>query len=139
MAVRNCSRCGKIFVYVGNRLCPKCLQQEEDLFDRVDEYLKKYPGANLELVSEGTGISKEIILDFIRRGRLVTLKAEGLLRCEICGKKIDQGRICGDCAEQLTRGFTQRPSFSADNKNVKENQDRMHIADMLRKRGRNRY
>lgn len=140
MEVRNCPSCGKIYVYQGQRLCPSCFEEEEALFAQVDSYLRDHPGANLEAVADGTGIAKEIILDFIRRGRLVTLTAEGLLRCEICGRPIDQGRICTECAEGLKTGLGRRTQADRrqDSTAFVRSEERMHIADLLQKRGRRR-
>lgn len=136
--VRNCSRCGKIYVYTGQRLCPSCFEEEEALFQQVDKYLREHPGANLEAVAEGTNIAKEIILDFIRRGRLVALKAEGLLRCEICGQPIDQGRICSDCAGELKRGLTKKAPLERTDGSLRRGEERMHIADLLQRKGSKR-
>jgi hypothetical protein len=118
-------------------LCPSCFKEEEALFEQVDKYLRDHPGANLEAVAEGTGIAKEIILDFIRRGRLVTLETAGLLRCDICARPIDQGRICNDCAAQFKEGLTRKKALPARSDAIsKRSDERMHIADLLQKRGR---
>ena len=109
------------------------------MFELVEQYLRDHPGANLEAVAEGTGIAKELILDFIRRGRLVTLNTEGLLRCEICGRPIDHGRICDDCAAKLRGG---KPGLAGSGRQDRSrdfsvrSDNRMHIADLLEKRGR---
>ncbi|BCV25532.1 MerR family transcriptional regulator [Gelria sp. Kuro-4] len=131
MEVRNCPRCGKMFAYSGFKLCPACRREEENLFAQVESYLRTHPGANLEAVAEGTGIDKEIILDFIRNGRLVTLKAEGLLRCEICGRPIDQGRICRQCAGQLKKGLVQERKPAAPAPAEEGRDHRLHIADLV--------
>lgn len=136
--VRNCSRCGKVFVYTGNRQCPSCYREEEALFQQVDKYLREHPGANLEMVAGGTNIPKETILEFIRRGRLVTLKAEGLLRCEICGRQVDKGRICSDCARELTQGLAKKAMPPTIGSSGMRRGDRMHIADLLQKKGKGR-
>ena len=139
MEVRNCPQCGKIYVYTGQRLCPNCFEEEETLFQQVDKYLREHPGANLEAVAEGTNIAKETILDFIRRGRLVALKAEGLLRCEICGQPIDQGRICKDCARKLKQGLTKKTTVDPVlDGSLGRSEDRMHIAELLQKKGKRR-
>lgn len=138
MEVRNCPRCGKIFVYTGFNLCPACRREEEELFERVEAFLRSHPGANLEAVAEGTGIAKEIILDFIRSGRLVTaLKTEGLLRCEICGRPIDQGRICKECAGRLKQGLVKEKTPQAPlerKEGATWREHRLHIADLVKEK-----
>ncbi|HKM39209.1 MAG TPA: hypothetical protein VJ036_02965 [bacterium] len=139
MEIRNCPQCGQLYTYSGHRLCPSCYQKEAEVFELVEQYLHDHPGANLEAVAQGTGIAKEVILDFIRRGRLVTLSTEGLLRCEICGRGIDHGRICDDCAVKLRGGKLSPagPGIKDRSKGVLVRSDnKMHIADLLEKRGR---
>lgn len=132
MEVRNCPRCGKIFVYTGVNLCPACRREEEELFRQVRSFLHSHPGANLEEVAQGTGIDKGLILEFIRRGRLLPLKGEGELRCEICGRPIEQGRICRECAGELTQGLVKaKPASPPQREDSLRGEHRMHVADLV--------
>ncbi|NLJ34501.1 MAG: MerR family transcriptional regulator [Firmicutes bacterium] len=99
MEVRNCRRCGKMFVYLGRDVCPQCRAEEEQEFEEVRDYLRKSPYADLEELHRETGVKKETILSFLREGRLEVLDTSlgGLGRCRICGTKISQGRICQEC------------------------------------------
>lgn len=101
--LRNCIRCGKVFAYTYNPVCNKCLEQEEEEFKRVKEYIYENPGSTVFEVSEATGVSVEKIMKFLREERL-ELSSENanlLLECESCGRPIKSGRYCEECKNQI--------------------------------------
>lgn len=101
--LRNCIRCGKVFAYTYNPVCNKCLEQEEEEFKRVKEYIYENPGSTAYEVSEATGVSVEKIMKFLREERL-ELSSENanlLLECESCGRPIKSGRYCEECKNQI--------------------------------------
>ncbi|MDP4179505.1 MAG: MerR family transcriptional regulator [Bacillota bacterium] len=102
--VRNCRRCGKVYNYIGNPLCPTCIQADDEDFKRVKEYLYKYPGAAMSKVSEDLEISVDKITRYLREGRLEIVGEEAniVLSCENCGKSIKTGRFCDICQSSLT-------------------------------------
>lgn len=104
--LKNCKKCGRMFSSIGGQLfCSKCRPDDENEFRIVREYIYDNPDSTVHDVHEGTGISEELILKFLRQGRLV-LKGEGVgLECERCGKSITSGRFCDACAHELKSGF----------------------------------
>ena len=69
MEVKVCRGCKKIFQYIaGPELCPKCKQSEEEMFQKVKEYLRKHPGANMYEVNQDTGVSATLIDKFLCQG-----------------------------------------------------------------------
>lgn len=70
MQPRNCRRCGRLFLSAGPVVCPGCLAAEEEEFDRVRSYLLEHPGANLDQVARGTGLSPATVLRYLQQGRL---------------------------------------------------------------------
>jgi len=108
MDVRVCKRCNKMFQYVaGNIVCPKCKQKEEEIFQVVKEYLRKNPGAGMNVVSEATEVSIALIESFLRQGRLeVSANSAITLTCESCGSKIFTGRFCSKCSSNLVGELT---------------------------------
>lgn len=135
MNIRNCSKCGKIYAYDGtSKLCPKCRKEEEEEFKRVKEYIYDHPEANIQLVSEETGVPVKKILRYLREGRL-QLKDEHnnlILACERCGKPIKTGRFCDMCVAELQRelkGVVAKKEIIRSNKG----KDKMYIADRLKK------
>jgi ribosomal protein L37E len=96
--LRNCRRCGKLFVYMGNPLCRQCIDQDEELFIKVREYIEKNPKCTTMEVANALDITVEKILQFLREGKLELGKENTnmLLDCERCGRPISTGRYCSE-------------------------------------------
>lgn len=104
MEVKVCRGCKKIFQYIaGPELCPKCRQLEEEMFQKVKEYLIEHPGANMYEVTQKTDVSAALIEKFLRQGRLqVAEDSPIVLTCERCGRKIMTGKYCNECKNQIS-------------------------------------
>lgn len=108
MEIRNCPQCGKVFAYIRRNLCPECMQKEEESFQVIRDYIRNHPGSTVLSVAENTGVKEDVILRFLREGRLesgTVLLAESSLRCEMCGSSISSGKLCEKCANKLRKGF----------------------------------
>ena len=144
MKIRNCRRCGKVFVYMGRDLCPQCRAEEEQEFEQVREYLRENPYAGIEELHRETGVEKEIILSLLREGRLEVIDSPlgGIGRCKICGEKIPQGRICPKCLQSFKvpprkAGELADPGWEKDKGEGKKGLGgRMYTANRLDKRRR---
>jgi hypothetical protein len=105
MAIANCSRCNRMFQKtMGMRICPDCVQAEEDAFRRVRDYLELNPGKDIASVAAATEVEEAFVLKLLQSGRLATLGelAEGLGQpCRQCGKPQIQGKYCPDCVDLL--------------------------------------
>lgn len=106
MTLKNCAKCGRMFAGEENqRFCTKCVDNDEDLFKIVREYVYDNPNSTVKETAEATEVSEEKILKFLRQGKL-TLKGDGVgLECERCGKNINSGRYCDQCAREMEDGF----------------------------------
>lgn len=119
MDVRNCSRCGSIYVYDGFNVCIKCRREDEEDFKKIKEYLDEYPGANISEVESETGIDSKKIIEFLKQGRLeIADDANMLLSCERCGTSIKTGRFCEKCTAEMQREFKQSIGGGKDPKNI---------------------
>lgn len=138
MEVRNCRRCGKMFVYVGRDLCPECREEDERDFDRVREYLRRHPRADIEELHQETGVEREKILGFLREGRLEVDRdgISSVYRCRICGKVISHGRICLDCLEKFKKPLPGKEG-ELEYENRRPGSSRMYIKEIWDKKGRN--
>lgn len=101
MEVINCKGCGKLYNDLGNnrkRLCPQCRRKLEEKFTQVKEFLREYPNASIEIVSQENEVSVKQIKQWVKEERL-TFVQDGIggITCEKCGKTISTGRFCGDC------------------------------------------
>jgi len=139
MDIRNCPHCGKLFAFNGkSKLCPVCCNSEEDDFLKVKDFLWDHPNASIEEVHVATDVERDLIIKFVRDGRLLAegIDFEFMVECERCGQPIISGRFCAKCQQDLIDGFSSSKSNKQkDDKNDKKStSDRMFTAE-LRKRG----
>ncbi len=103
MKLRNCSRCGRVFAYVGRDLCPACIRQDDEAFDRLREFLADNPRATVEDACRETGLDAERVLRFLRQGRLQLSPSSAIvLECQRCGQRILSGRLCPACLSSIS-------------------------------------
>lgn len=134
MNIKNCRKCNRIFADDGFDLCPLCRTENVEEFKAVKEYLYEHPGADIQTVSEATGVDTRKILKYLREGRLEIADNSPnlILDCERCGKPIKTGRFCEKCIAEMQREF-KRVISSAPKANLGKDSDRMYIADRRKK------
>jgi len=107
----------------------------DEMFIKVRDYLYEHPKANVMEASEGTGVEEEVILEFLKQGRLELSEPSLSYVCERCEKPITTGRYCQDCLNFLDRemkkGFAEAMRGS---KNLGKDSSRMYISDYYRKK-----
>lgn len=135
MNLRNCNRCGKVYVYDGFNICLDCRRAHEEDFKKVKEYLDEHPGATVVEVSEATGVETKKIIQFLKEGRLEIRDDKNIiLTCERCQKPIRTGRFCDQCAVELQREINEIASKSqAYNKASERMKERIRIVDRHKK------
>lgn len=144
MALAKCKRCKNLFNKIVDKdICPACMEKEEEEFQKVKDFLKRYPEKKLEEISEETGVDKKVILDFIREGRLQLAEIQGegefaLLTCERCGKSIVTGRFCEDCRKKLAALLSSdgdKPSSrSLDEDKLSSRSPNFYFKDAIKKK-----
>jgi flagellar operon protein (TIGR03826 family) len=106
MDLKNCKKCGRMFSDTnGHEICRKCRLEVEDHFKIVREYIYDHPGTTVNEVAEETGVPKKEILKYLREERLELVNDNDDLKCQKCGKPINSGRYCVNCAAELKKGF----------------------------------
>ncbi len=116
--LKNCSKCGRVFQAeeIGQKHCMRCRSNEDDLFLKAREFIYDNPQTNVIEVSEELDIEEDLILKWLRQGRL-ELKGEGVgYPCDRCGKSIKSGRFCDSCQMELKNGFND--AFSGNGKDT---------------------
>ncbi len=110
--IRYCRECRRIFQYVtGPVLCDSCRKIEEEEFDKVRNFLKDYPGANMQEVSDATGVKSSKIYRWLKQERLEVSEGSPVaLNCEKCGIRIRSGRFCVECSKILAKEMMQARS-----------------------------
>lgn len=105
MELINCPNCNDIFVKNQFRdLCPKCWKKEEEDFQIINQFMRKRENraATIEQVVTQTGVKEELILKFIKKGRLQLTHFPNLgYPCDKCGRIIRTGKLCEGCAGEL--------------------------------------
>ena len=101
----NCQVCGDIFVKTPFKdVCHKCWKEEEKCYEIVYSYLRKRENriATLQQVVDETEVREELILKFIRNGRLKLANFPNLgYPCERCNTLIKVGRMCSACTQEI--------------------------------------
>ena len=99
----NCPQCGRLTDVTedGELLCRSCETAGNSPYKRVRDYVYHHRGATIQEVEEATGVSKHLILQYLKEGRLSLLENKSLLNaCQGCGRIIDRGKFCGLCLEK---------------------------------------
>lgn len=132
--LKNCKRCGRLFVYTGNPLCSYCLEEDEKIYKKVREYIEQHPRCTVMEVSEALDVPVEKIIQFLREGKLELSKENSnmMLDCERCGRPIKTGRFCKECAEVLEKELARQ----AGRTNIagKKEKQRMYLANRIRRK-----
>lgn len=107
MNLKNCSRCKRIFSTSSDTtVCQNCIKRDEEEFKKVREYLRENRGADINTVSEETGVTTKVITKYLKEGRLeVSEGISSFLRCEKCGVSIRTGRYCNECSRKISRSL----------------------------------
>lgn len=125
--LKNCPQCGRVFASQGSRLCRKCMDQLDEEFVIVRQYVRKHPGADIMEVSQATGVKEELILQFLREGRLISRGFVSSLQCERCSAKITSGRFCFACLKDLDQQLQGVMPKAAEKEKPRTGRDKMHI------------
>lgn len=113
LSFKTCKRCGNIFQNFMGEYCESCQKEIDQIYVAVRDFLYDNPNATVKEVVEETGAEENLILDFLKDGRLEMTTANGLLRCEKCGKAISSGRMCDACKQSLSNVLTRSLETSA--------------------------
>ncbi len=106
MEVRNCRKCGNLFEFMGNPICPNCVKQMEEKFQEVRKYIRDNPGASMPMVSEETDVPMQQIKKWVREERLSFSKDSNVsINCEQCGRPILTGRYCPECKKNMANSL----------------------------------
>ena len=103
--IRNCPSCDAFFNYTGVRdVCHNCGQKEEELYQIVYRFLRKRENraATVERIEEATGIDRELLYKWVRKGRLHPTIFPNLgYPCDNCGRITNNGKLCEGCKNAL--------------------------------------
>ena len=122
MELTNCPNCDSIFVKNKFRdVCDKCWKEEEKAYETVYQFMRKRENraATMKQVVESTGVDEELLLKFIRAGRLKLTQFPNLgYPCDKCGAIIREGKLCGKCTEELRKDLEIHTSEEGRRKEI---------------------
>ena len=77
-------------------------EEMDKMYKKVREYLYDHQGENAIIVSENTGVPRDIIMTFLRQGKIsIAENSKSLLKsCKICGALIENGDTCIECMQK---------------------------------------
>ena len=133
--IRECKRCGKMFLFtgVGKCICATCKAEDEAEFEIVKDYIYDNIQATIMQVSKETGVKITRIKSYLKDGRLIIPDGSPIfLNCEVCGTSIKYGRLCRECAASLSNEMRQEMNiddFQIGEKPKSLNQGRMRFLD----------
>lgn len=118
MELKNCKRCGKLFAYSRNDVCPDCVRREEETFQLVRDFLKEFPGSKITEVNQNTGVSIKKLMQYLREGRIEILDdGQNYLKCLKCGEPIKVGKYCEKCFRNYRETINNLYTVNEDSDN----------------------
>lgn len=109
--LKPCTSCKKLFnrtLGAAAALCSPCTSIEEDHYRSVYNYLRDYPGSDIQQVTEQTNVPRDTVARFFRDGRFQAADAPLAVagtRCSSCAKAVTvPGKsMCAECANTLAQ------------------------------------
>ncbi|WP_342394370.1 TIGR03826 family flagellar region protein [Salipaludibacillus daqingensis] len=104
----NCPNCDKLFVKALRSVCDQCAREVEEKYQTVYTFIRKRENrkATMDEVVEATEVSRELITQFVKEGRLHLAQFPNLTYpCEKCDREIREGRICEKCRGEIQSGL----------------------------------
>lgn len=124
----NCPKCNAIFVKNQFKdICDACYKEEERLYETVYKFIRKRENrtATMQQVIDATGVEEELILKFIKTGRLKLTQFPNLgYPCTKCGKTIREGKLCESCTGQLRKDLNIHKAEEERKKEIEERSKR---------------
>lgn len=115
--IETCPSCGDIYVKNQFRdVCQKCWKEEEKAYDEVSKFMRRRENraATMLQVVEAVGVEEELLLKFIRTGRLKVTQFPNLgYPCDKCGTIIRAGILCEPCALEIKKDLEQHEQEEA--------------------------
>lgn len=106
--IEQCEFCRKPFNSTGRKVCPMCLNEMDEQLNIIRDYLYDHSGdMTLKKLAEATNIPEKNILYMMNEGRLITDNRINVgISCNICGREINKGAICEECAVSLAKDLS---------------------------------
>ncbi|MEW6235008.1 MAG: hypothetical protein AB1656_06450 [Candidatus Omnitrophota bacterium] len=118
MPLSNCSRCGQLFNKITSDVCKKCLEAEDELLRKTQDYLRQNRNASKVEVLMELELEPLMLEKWIKENRVNIIDPEqeqGKRLCVECGREVKGGgTICRTC--QLKKLTKPKPAAPGENK-----------------------
>lgn len=105
--VRTCRRCKTIIHEKSlHEYCPTCMKHVEEIFDKIREYLREYPGATAYEIEQRLNIPMHIVNRYVKDGRLIEVPNDFLnMDCQRCGALLLSAhhKFCPKCEHEMLK------------------------------------
>lgn len=105
-----CPDCEASMIYIYGEMyeCPDCGCRSLSDFGKVKKFLEDKGPQSAIVISDATGVSVEIINEFLRDGRVeIPDGSEQYIKCQKCGADIRYGRFCPDCIKKISGNISK--------------------------------
>lgn len=100
--IKYCKRCKKLINSLTD-FCYDCYLEEEKDEIKVASFVRDIKNnVTLDEIYEATGVKKSTIMKMIKSRRLIPNNVEIHYPCDMCGKTIVSGNLCGKCLVEIT-------------------------------------
>jgi adenine-specific DNA methylase len=132
-----CEVCGSSVVYIGlgQYKCNRCKSINLDDYGKVRQYLEENGSAPSLVISEVTGVDKQVIDLMLDEGKLeIPDGSKYYIKCSKCGRSIKCGRMCPQCAREIGLQLKNIAEYANADEQRKTNTEtiwhgRMHTKD----------
>ncbi len=127
--IKRCKNCGKLFNSYGGNFCVDCVEELDEIFEKVQDYVFDHENASVVEISQALEIDGKIILSFIKDGSLVLGEGVYAFKCSRCGEPISEGEYCDSCKSKLSKLFAgaTHSNHEPPKQEEKKKRARMHI------------
>lgn len=99
--LKNCSGCGKLYMEVGQGMCPACYDKELEEEQVVYAYVRDHDKCGIQEIVKETGVKERTVLRMLKNGRFVASGFTITYPCQGCGTPITNGKMCDKCSNDI--------------------------------------
>lgn len=99
--LKNCSGCGKVYMEIGQGMCPDCYRKEQEDEQTVYSYVRDHDRCSIKQIVDDTGVKERVILRMLKQGRFIASGFQINYPCQGCGTPITTGKLCSKCSNDI--------------------------------------
>ena len=68
--LKNCSECGRLYMEIGQGMCPDCFRKEQEMEQVVYSFVRDHDKCSIKEIVDGTGVKEKVVFRMLKAGRL---------------------------------------------------------------------